>query len=221
LYTQQPDLIPLSLQFASLQANNNGEVSLDEFIEGWSSEYPAEKEGKKPELLEFEGLADALKNSADNDRSVLLVDPTQRASRFLQYNANVIDAKGLFILDKINGKPPEEVQEEMRKGIVAGMLYGKTLQFECQNTAPPFGEYEGEDTFPVTELFSGGWNKKEEAIEALLRDDDPPPPMGGSFVNQGVHFVFTTFFEPTDYKQFLLGGWPEFPFNEMDVYIVM
>ena len=204
-----------------LQTNKNGEVSLDDFIEGWSSEYPPEEEGKKPELLEFEGLADALKNSADNDRSVVLVDPTQRASRFLQYNANVIDAKGLFILDKINGKPQEDVQEEMRKSIVAGMLYGKTLQFECQNTAPPFGEYEGEDTFPVAELFSGGWNKKEAAIEALLRDDDPPPPMGGSFVNQGVHFVFTTFFEPTDYKQFLLGGWPEFPFNQMDVYIVM
>ena len=57
---------------------------LDEFIECWSSEYPAEKEGKKPELLEFQGLAEALKNSADADRSVLLVDPTQRASRFLQ-----------------------------------------------------------------------------------------------------------------------------------------
>lgn len=59
----------------------------------------------------------------------------------------------------------------------------RTSRFECQNTAPPFGEYEDEDTFPVTELFTGGWNKKEEAIKALLRDDDPDPPMGGSFVN--------------------------------------
>ena len=29
------------------------------------------------------------------------------------------------------------------------MNYGKTLHFECQNTAPPFGEYEDDEHFPV------------------------------------------------------------------------
>ena len=40
----------LQLILMHVQANKNGEVSLDEFIASWSSAYPAEKEGKKPEL---------------------------------------------------------------------------------------------------------------------------------------------------------------------------
>tara|TARA_B100000519_G_C13946949_1_gene298862 strand:+ start:209 stop:313 length:105 start_codon:yes stop_codon:yes gene_type:complete len=32
--------------------------------------------------------------------------------------------------------------------------------------------------------------------------------------------VVTTYFEPGDYKEFLKGAWPEFPFGQMDVYIV-
>eukprot|EP01046_Picozoa_sp_COSAG06_P067876 COSAG06_NODE_17790_length_921_cov_1.278589_1_plen_281_part_10 len=72
------DAAAIEAMIDKLQSNKSGEVSLDEFIEGWSAEFPAEKEGKKPELLEFEGLAEALKNSKDNDRSVVLVDPTQR-----------------------------------------------------------------------------------------------------------------------------------------------
>ena len=42
----------------------------------------------------------------------------------------------------------------MRAGqsLLAGMNYGKTLHFECQNTAPPFGEYEDDEHFPVCVL---------------------------------------------------------------------
>ena len=35
------------------------------------------------------------------------------------------------------------------QSLLAGMNYGKTLHFECQNTAPPFGEYEDDEHFPV------------------------------------------------------------------------
>ena len=234
-----------------LSANKAGELSLDEFISGWSAEYPADKEAKPPNLLEFEGLAEALKSSAEADRAVLVVDPTQRASRYLQYNANVIDAKGLLILDKINGKPEEDIKEELRKIIVQGMHFSKTLQFECQNTAPPFGEYEDDDSFPISELCKEGWNaaSNEEVIEALMREDDEF--QGHNFVNNKVHLVFTTYhllrgicirnkanapdfgsklcihiprsryFEPGNYKEFLKGGWAEWPFNDLDIYIVM
>ena len=38
------------------------------------------------------------------------------------------------------------------QSLLAGMNYGKTLHFECQNTAPPFGEYEDDEHFPVCVL---------------------------------------------------------------------
>eukprot|EP01051_Picozoa_sp_SAG22_P025790 SAG22_NODE_7814_length_705_cov_1.018152_2_plen_73_part_00 len=70
------------------------------------------------------------------------MDPTERSSRYLAYNANTVDAKGLFILDKINGKPEEEIKAEIRLAVVNGMKHGKMIHFECQNTALPLGEYE-------------------------------------------------------------------------------
>ena len=42
----------------------------------------------------------------------------------------------------------------------------------------------------------------------------------GSFHNKGVKFVATTFFEPTDYKQFLRGSWEGWPFEQMETLIV-
>lgn len=32
--------------------------------------------------------------------------------------------------------------------------------------------------------------------------------------------VVTTFFEPSDYKQFLRGAWEDWPFDQMAVFIV-
>ena len=93
---------------------HGGNIDLDQFIEGWKKENPIEEGVSGPKILEFEGLNEALKQAAAADRGVVLVDGTERCSRFLTYNANTIDAKGLFILDKINGRPEDEIKEEMR-----------------------------------------------------------------------------------------------------------
>ena len=97
-----------------LEAESGGNIDLDQFIEGWKKENPIEEGVSGPKILEFEGLNEALKQAAAADRGVVLVDGTERCSRFLTYNANTIDAKGLFILDKINGRPEDEIKEEMR-----------------------------------------------------------------------------------------------------------
>ena len=74
-----------------------------------------------------------------------------------------------------------------------------------------------------TALFSPGWNANKEAIEGILREEDKKPDAASGkdpFFNRGTQVVVTTYFEPGDYKEFLKGAWPEFPFGQMDVYIV-
>ena len=51
-------------------------------------------------------------------QAVLIVDPTERSSRYLAYSASVVDAKGLFILDKINGKPEDGVQHTLLCAVI-------------------------------------------------------------------------------------------------------
>ena len=60
--------------------------------------------GGGAEEVPFAGLNDAINASFAEGKAVLICDPTGKSSSFLQYNANVMDCKGLFVLDKIHGK---------------------------------------------------------------------------------------------------------------------
>ena len=48
----------------------------------------------------------AISSAFGEGKAVLICDPTEKSSSFLQYNANVMDCKGIFVLDKIHGKLP-------------------------------------------------------------------------------------------------------------------
>jgi hypothetical protein len=67
------------------------------------------------------GLNDAINASFAEGKAILICDPTGKASSFLTYNASVMDCKGIFVLDKIHGASPEEIQEKARECLVGAM----------------------------------------------------------------------------------------------------
>lgn len=75
-------------------------------------------------------LNDAINASFAEGKAVLICDPTGKSSSFLQYNCTVMDCKGIFVLDKIHGVPPEEIQEKARTCLVGAMKGGQWLQME-------------------------------------------------------------------------------------------
>ncbi len=71
-----------------------------------------------PEEIELGSLGDALDAAFSEGKAVFVCDPSGNASTFLGYKSHVMDVKGLFVLDKMNGKPHEEISEDARKQLV-------------------------------------------------------------------------------------------------------
>ena len=102
--------------FLLLDTNMDGEIDLDEFINGW--QVFQKRSGvcstvlPDPALIELASLESAVRNGLEQGKAVLICDPTERAAGFLAYNAICFDCKGTFVLDRIHGKPQREIKEK-------------------------------------------------------------------------------------------------------------
>jgi hypothetical protein len=212
--------------FLQLDTNSDGNVSLDEFTAGWAKFQEAQGGGGSsagPTEIPFAGLNDAIAGAFAEGKAVLICDPTEKTSSFLQYNASVMDCKGIFVLDKIHGKSPEEIKEKARAQLVGAMKGGQWLHMELGKAAPGIGELSSEDTFPGQQLLLPNFGKDSELHDKFVQDGEKE---GGVFVpkgdwsDKGHAVVATTLFQPEDYREFLQGSWPEFPFDQMAEFTV-
>eukprot|EP01043_Picozoa_sp_COSAG02_P049822 COSAG02_NODE_5046_length_4699_cov_2.745652_4_plen_80_part_00 len=54
--------------------------------------------------------------------------PQERASQYLAYqNADTVDCKGLFVLDKLHGRPREEILEQARMSLTSALRSGRCV----------------------------------------------------------------------------------------------
>ena len=171
--------------FITLDTNSDGQISLEEFTGGWAKFQEAQQGGGGgggAEEVPFAGLNDAINASFAQGKAVLICDPTGKSSSFLQYNANVMDCKGLFVLDKIHGKSPEDIAEEARAKLVATMKGGQWLQLEMGKAAPAIGEISSEETFPGAQLLLPNFGKNEELFAKFVKEEEKE---SGIFVPKG------------------------------------
>ena len=127
-------------------------------------------------------MNEAINTAFTEGKAVLICDPTEKSSSFLQYNANVMDCKGIFVLDKIHGATPEEIKEKARSQLVATMKGGQWLHMEMGKAAPGIGELSSEDTFPGALLLAPNFGKNSELHEKFVQDSEKE---SGVFVPRG------------------------------------
>ena len=201
--------------FITLDTNSDGQISLEEFTGGWAKFQEAQQGGGGgggAEEVPFAGLNDAINASFAQGKAVLICDPTGKSSSFLQYNATVMDCKGLFVLDKIHGKvrpphanpdwvlvlwpgrdgsvehgalglqSPEDIAEEARAKLVATMKGGQWLQLEMGKAAPAIGEISSEEGFPGAQLLLPNFGKNEELFAKFVKEEEKE---SGIFVPKG------------------------------------
>jgi len=225
-----PDDSSIQQLFVALDANRDGEISVEEFVDGWAkfnemSRYFATE--CKAEEVPFAALSDAISAAFATGTAVLLCDPSGTSSSFLQYNTSVMDCKGIFVLDKIHGKEPAEIQEKARSQLVAAMKGGQWLHMELGKSAPAIGEVSSLETFPGFAMLLQGFGTDTELHEKFVRAEEKRDLPGavwsprGDWTDKGHGVVMTTQFNPEDYREFLSGSWPEFPFDEMKEIIVV
>ncbi|KAJ3007801.1 UNVERIFIED_CONTAM: hypothetical protein HDU68_003347 [Siphonaria sp. JEL0065] len=138
----------------------------------------------------------------------LLIDPSGRVDTYFTYAGNglIVDTKKHLVqcdIQKIITK--DDVKEDIRRQIVAGLKYGKTMVFVMMNSAFAFKKYYDPGFFPEQVLEEGGIKfRKEEYYEACLRKEDYDE-FGRFWINEEFPFrsVVTTLFELEDYEDFL------------------
>eukprot|EP01046_Picozoa_sp_COSAG06_P067136 COSAG06_NODE_17263_length_940_cov_1.045721_1_plen_241_part_10 len=129
--------------FVALDANRDGEIRVEEFVDGWAKFNEMSRyftDDCKAEEVPFAALSDEISAAFATGTAVLVCDPSGKSSSFLQYKASVMDCKGIFVLDKIHGKEPAEIQEKARSQLVAAMKGGQWLHMELGKSAPAIGE---------------------------------------------------------------------------------
>ena len=226
--------------FATLDLNSDGQVSFDEFVAGYST-FAAAASGVQAEVarqIDFCALDLAIAAGFAQGQAVLICDPTGRTSQFLAYQtADTIDCKGLFVLDKIHGRPREEILEQARVSLTSALRSGRWLHLELGKSAPSFGEVDGVHHFPARSLCSTAFGRNKDAHAALV----PPEQRGGrnefwsmyfdqrtggsvhlpgEWGSQGHGLILTTAFQPADYAEFLQNAWPEMPLDQMIQYTI-
>ncbi|KAK3237800.1 hypothetical protein CYMTET_52148 [Cymbomonas tetramitiformis] len=201
-----------------LDENENGTVELEELVAGF------ERVLKLTKGVEFENLNSAVNSVWKAGKIPFVVDPSGKSDSFFSYNGNVIDAMGLFVLDKVHKKKTvDEISEEARKIVVASMKHGQPLNFLMRKGAPSIGEHLSPTVFPA-ELFKAGFGKDLAAFDKIIREvdkQDGPIAPKGLWDDFGSGLVVTTQFAPEDYKEFLLGAWADWPWDNFHEIIIM
>ena len=205
--------------FEILDTNHDGEVSLDEFLAGWETFTEEFAKPPPPRWIDFQDLATEIGQAQAAGLAVLVVDPSERSSRFLTYQGVSLDAKGLFILDAVHGKDPEEIKEEARFSLVQAIRAGSQLHLELAKSAPAFGDFDSEDCFPATELMRPNFGRNMDVHEQFVKEEEKEH---GVWVSRwrGHNLVVTSHFSAEEYRQYLLGAWEEWPLDEMAVLLV-
>ena len=205
--------------FEILDTNHDGEVSLDEFLAGWSIFLEEFKKPPPPRWIDFQELATAINQAQAIGLAVLVVDPSERSSRFLTYQGVSLDAKGLFVLDSIHGKDPEEIREVARYSLVQAIRAGSQLHIEMEKSAPAFGDFDTEDGFPAQELMRPNFGRNIDLHEKFVKEEEKER---GVWVSRwsGHNLVITTHFKAEEYRELLVAAWEDWPLDEMTVLLV-
>ena len=188
-----------------------------------------------PTLVEFEVLDQAILRAQRQGKAVLICDPSERASQFLSYQSTeVVDAKGLFVLDKLHKRPRHETLTDARRSLLSALRLGKWLHFELGKSAPNFGEWHDPAQFPVVELFAPGFGSRRGVHATLVPVEErwTAAEFWGEYFAAGSRMVLpgswsdghgliiTTFFRPEDYRELLTNSWPGWPWDDISQIIV-
>lgn len=202
------------------------EPELDPGVNGHSS----------PMVIDFEALDQAILRAQCQGKAVLICDPSERASQFLSYQSTeTVDAKGLFVLDKLHKRPRHETLTDARRSLLSALRLGKLLHIELGKSAPNFGEVHDPAHFPAVDLFAPGFGKRKEVHATLVPEEERGTAaefwgqyfaagsrmvLPGSWGAKGHGVIITTFFCPGDYKEFLSNSWAGWPWSDLVQIIV-
>eukprot|EP00297_Palpitomonas_bilix_P017065 CAMPEP_0113881758 /NCGR_PEP_ID=MMETSP0780_2-20120614/8560_1 /TAXON_ID=652834 /ORGANISM="Palpitomonas bilix" /LENGTH=179 /DNA_ID=CAMNT_0000868663 /DNA_START=31 /DNA_END=570 /DNA_ORIENTATION=+ /assembly_acc=CAM_ASM_000599 len=164
------------------------------------------------ETIPFSQLAQKLEEYRKDKVVPVLLDQSESNSvdTFLQYQHTTIIEGKKCVVDKMRGKPVDEIREELRKKLVEAMRHGVNLVLRLSNSAPMFKEtFCDESTFPI-EVFDGYKVTEEEVYKKLLHDDDHHDGRGSNvfFVRDTFSFVITSTFSAEDAEEFLANSFP-------------
>lgn len=127
------------------------------------------------ESVTIKNVLDRIENIWQNeDKTPLILSESGLMDRFyIHRDVNIIDAKALFLKEKMQKIPREDLLEEMRKKLVNSMKYGKTLVLSMQNSAADIsGTYNGANTFPVPEVFCPSKIVQERVWKDFVKPED-------------------------------------------------
>ena len=217
--------------FVILDANQDGEVTVDEFVDGWSKFLEAQgcstdgdDSGSEAEHVPLNKLDQSIQEAFASGRAVLLCDPPGNASTFLQQaGALVMNCREIFVLGKIRGTPPEQIGEQARSKLVEAMKSGRWLHMDMLNTTPAIGEICSDECFPADAVLSPKFGQSTELHEKIVKDEERDSDVWaprGDWVEKGHGVIVTTQLSSEDYREFLSSAWPEFPFSSMKEIIV-
>ena len=140
----------------------------------------------------------------DSGATPLILQESGLMDRFYQHrDVNVIDAKSLFLKEKMQNIPHATVMEGMRQNLVRAMKFGKPLVIAMQNSAADIvGSYNAKDSFPVPDVFIPERIVDEAVWGQFVKDEDKED-FKIFIVKEGFQVVVTSKFPVEDYQEFL------------------
>ena len=144
----------------------------------------------------------------EENKTALILDKNGLMDRFYLHRVcNIIDAKSLFLKEKMQNIPHDDIMEDMRCKLVNAMKYGKTLVISMQNSAADIvGCYNGKNTFPVPQTFIPKQITDEAVWKYFVKDEDkiyPNTNVKQFIVKPEFQIVITSQFTVEQYEEFL------------------
>lgn len=200
-------------------AENNAEGATDAAATDSTEGAPAAESTTGPITIALTELNVTVSNALSKGLTPLIVDPSENhvVDTFYQYNGVMIDAKQLSLNVSLKKMTKEEALEKARNGFVSALQQGSTMIVSMQQGSPSFNEwFNTTSEWPLEAIATKGGkpltiasNDKSNSEfgngipNAVMRENDKLKYSGFAIVQDKFEVVFTTWFEPEDFEEFL------------------
>ena len=149
----------------------------------------------------------------NENKTPIILNASGLMDRFYRHrDVNIIDAKALFLKERMQNISKDRLLEGMRVQLVNAMKYGKTLVISMQTSAADIsGRYNQSDAFPVPEVFIPDQIVQERVWSKFVKEEDKVYPNTNVklfVVKPEFNVVITSQFSEEDHEEFLQDALP-------------